>query len=712
MDLLDNLNKNQKDAVTTTEGIVRVIAGAGSGKTKALTTRYSYLVEKVGISPSNILCVTFTNKASMEMKKRVRSMIGDRDMAFICTFHSFCVQVLKEEIHRLNYPKTFMILDNLDSNSMLAEIYAEKGITLKEKRYSDALGMIAERKNVLSYVEQTTQMEVSKLRDKYLKAQTIEDQIYWGYLYKQRRCFALDFNDLIRYVVYILIKHSDLLDKWSKKLEYIMVDEFQDVNYFQYILGKLLSSYHKNLFVVGDPDQTIYSFRGANIEFFTTKFESDYKDIKTICLNTNYRSSPNILKVSNELIVHNSNRIENALVSNKKEAQKVIYHHAQTEFHESEWIVEQIKELQGKGVKLKDITILYRSNFLTRQLEQSLMKGKVNYKIFGALGFFERKEIKDVLSYLRLVICGDDLSFKRIINEPKRTFGEKRMALVEKHSEDTGLSLYESLKELLWEPLIQSTGASQFVKLIEKCRVEAESLTPSEILEKVLEDSGYEQMLRKQGEQERLDNLAELKQSVLEYEQSVGEEVSIQDYLEKITLFTQLDKEDTSDSVKLMSIHMSKGLEFKNVFVCGLNEGVFPSRRTKTIQDMEEERRIAYVAYTRAEDRLFISDAHGYTFDGTEKLPSRFITEVKFESFEHTNEEAHKQYWDILSKNKLTENKGDNVKFSIGEEVKHSLFGVGKVLESSDAGIKIKFNNNDTVRTISREIAKKALVKL
>lgn len=403
MDILDTLNEEQLQVVTSTEGYVRVIAGAGSGKTKALTHRYAYLVNELGISTANILCVTFTNKAANEMKKRIRSMIGDNDTGYVCTFHGFCVQVLKEDIHVLNYPKNFIIIDSEDVENILNTIYKDMGINSRNYTFKNIKEMIERRKNKEPYLEDIISLDITDLKKKFLETDNKEDGIFYRYLYEQKKNYALDFDDLINYTLYIFKNYKESKLKWQQRIEYVMVDEFQDVSSKQYALANILSKFHKNLFIVGDPDQTIYSWRGARVDFILN-FNKAFQDVKTIIMDKNYRSSPEILSASNSLIRKNKNRMDKELKPIKSSKVQVLYNHSKTSKKESEWIVKQIKLLLDLGKSLKDIVILYRAHYLSRSVEEAFIKEDIKYTMYSGIEFYKRKKIKDVLCYLRMII--------------------------------------------------------------------------------------------------------------------------------------------------------------------------------------------------------------------------------------------------------------------------------------------------------------------
>ena len=707
MDVLENLNEEQAEAVTTTEGYVRVIAGAGSGKTKALTHRYTYLVNELGISTSNILCATFTNKAANEMKRRIRAMIGDNDTGFICTFHGFCVQLLREDIHVLNYPQNFVVMDEEDTETILKTVYETSNIQSRSYTFEMARKSIHFFKTAHdadAHIPCFLELDSRKWKEKYEKESDIEKKIILGYLCEQRKCYGLDFDDLITLAVYILRHFPEKQKKWQERMQYVMVDEFQDVSRLNYILADLLSGYHKNLFIVGDPDQTIYSWRGATIEYIMN-FDKCHNNTKTIILNKNYRSSPEILNAANSLIRKNKDRIEKDLIAMKAGNVPAVFYHAKTTKLEAEWIAGQIKDLVEKGSRYSDIAILYRAHFVSRSMEEVFVKEKIPYVLYSGIEFYKRKEIKDILSYLRMALYADDLSFRRVINEPKRNIGKKRMAFLEEYAESQHISLYHALKDNVEQELFKSTGAAAFIDLMEKYHQMYKEMNVSDIMTALLEESGYEAMLRQAGEQERLDNLSELKQSVFEFEKTAGEENTLEEYLQNIALFTNSDKDEKKETVKMMTIHTAKGLEFPYVFVCGMNEGIFPNKHVDTLDKLEEERRMAYVAYTRAKNALFLSDAEGINYDGSFRYPSRFIfnTDRKYLKYVVELEErlvdAAARY---IQANE--ERMGmAQTELQIGDLVEHRVFGRGKILDikKDSACFVIKFEKSETERNLS-----------
>lgn len=702
------LNTEQIAAVTTTEGFVRVIAGAGSGKTRALTHRFAFLVNEMGILPENILCVTFTNKAANEMRRRIHNLIGDNDTGYINTFHGFCVAVLQEDSYAVQYPKNFLVLDNSDIDSMLRIIYEERGLTLRDMTFADARDMIEIQKlfKKPEYYLDMIGMSLEALHEKYLNAADKNDIIFYGYLYQEKKCFGLDYNDLIKFTLYIFAQNDDIRLKWQKRLAYIMIDEFQDIDALQYELMEVLCAHHKNLFIVGDPDQTIYTWRGANVKYLL-EFDRHFPNTKTVMMLKNYRSTPQILAAANSLISQNKHRIEKELIPVLPDGKKPVFCFAGNSEEEAKWIVSKIKELHDSGVDYRDITILYRAHYVTRPIEEALLTEKLPYHIYSGVPFFGRAEIKDALSYLRMIVSQDDLSFRRVINTPKRNMGRRRMAYLEEYAEKNGCTLYTALKQTIDDDIFRGTKARAFISLIEDFSNGYEDRAVSDLLAAILNESGYENMLRTEGSQERLDNLAELKQSVLEYETSCGEEATVFHYLAHVALFTNNDIEDNSDKVKLMTVHAAKGLEFPYVMLCGMNEGVFPSRKIKDLLGMEEERRLAFVAMTRAEKGLYLSGAEGYNFDGSPRYPSRFILDIGDELLEYDNKPADsliadaKEY--IALREKYMPENLESELLPVGAKIRHEYLGEGSILDidTDKSAYLVQFDSLPTKRAIS-----------
>ena len=706
--LMQKLNTAQREAVGTTEGFVRVIAGAGSGKTRALSCRFAFLVNELGILPGNILCVTFTNKAANEMRQRIHNLTGDNDTGYVNTFHGFCVSVLQEDSFAVQYPKSFLVLDNADVDAMLQIIYEERGLTLRNMTFS----MARDRIEILKlfkrpdYYRDMIALPLEALKEKYDNAVTVEDIIFYGYLYQEKKCFGLDYNDLIKFTLYIFKEREEIRLKWQQRLEYIMIDEFQDIDYLQYELMEVLCAWHKNLFVVGDPDQTIYTWRGADGSYLLD-FDKKFPGTKTIMMMENYRSTPQILAAANSLIAKNTKRIPKELLPMLPDGGPVVCHFADRQDAEAKWISEEIKRLHEAGMPYSEITLLYRAHYVTRAIEQVFLQEKIPYTIYSGVQFYDRMEIKDALCYLRMIVYRDDLSFRRIVNAPKRNMGKRRMEFLQDYAEQHSCTLYQALQATLEDPVFKGTKAGPFVALVERFAGGQAGRPVSEVLADILNESGYEKMLRTEGSQERLDNLAELKQSVYEYETTCGEECTLEHYLSHVALFTNTDSLDSKGKVKLMTVHAAKGLEFPCVFLCGMNEGIFPSRKVRTQEAMEEERRLAFVAATRAEKRLYLTRAESRNFDGSPQYPSRFILDIDRQLIQFTKETREgliKEAEDYieLSRKYLPDSESDIV-FPVGQRVRHAVFGTGTVTDvDRDRGAHvIQFDSMDTPRRIS-----------
>lgn len=707
MDYLSQLNPAQREAATTTEGYIRVVAGAGSGKTKTLTARYMYLVDMLGISTANILCVTFTNKAAAEMKKRIRRQLPDQDLARITTFHGFCVSLLKEDCHVVGYPKTFLIMDEEDKKAMLSTVFEDLGITGRDITIQEAIDHIGWRKGGRGYVKTLIDSNMNHLLELTQSASTLKDKILYRYFYEQRKCFALDFDDLIYFALYILNHSQEVREKWQQRLEYVMVDEFQDIDKDQYSLADILSGYHKNLFVVGDPDQTIYTWRGADVKFIL-EFPSRHPGAKTIYLNENYRSAPQILAASNALIEKNRERLEKRLTAVRDDNRKPLYFHAKTSALEADWITANMRALHEaeEGLAYSDMGVLYRAHYVSRALEESLIKNKIPYILYSGVEFYKRKEIKDVLSYLRMVYHPDDISFLRTVNEPKRGVGRTRIAALKAYAAAKGCTLYDALLANLETESFRRSHAKDYARLIEKYRAIYDNMDLTDLLAGILHDSGYETMLRSAGEEERLDNLAELKQAIFDFTRKAGETVTLGNYLDHAALFTNMDTGEKAQAVKLMTIHSAKGLEFPVVFLCGLSEGIFPGKRANTREKLEEERRLCYVAFTRARDRLFLSDAAGTSYDGSFRYPSRFLFNAEKENVDYAVPLEPGLEEKTQSIVRETEDLGEQrcVPSDVtGKRVRHPVFGAGTVIgvPRDGQGLIIQFDGIVTPRTFA-----------
>ena len=714
--VLEGLNEEQLKAVTTTEGYVRVVAGAGSGKTRALARRFAYLVLELGVMARAIACVTFTNKAANEMRARIHALTGDNDSAYVNTFHGLCVSILQESGHALGLPKSFLVLDNADIDQMLGLIYEERGLTLRDKTFSAARDMFEIRKcrDEPSYVLDLVSTSNEELRERYARADTVDDILFYGYLYQQKKCFGLDYNDLILVTLLLFERKSEVRELWQSRLEYVMIDEFQDIDALQVRLMDVLTAKHKNLFVVGDPDQTIYTWRGARVGFLLD-FPLTHEPCTTIVMNKNYRSTPEILAAANSLIAHNSARIEKELLATRASGELPCAHAAVSDEDQAAWVAERIEELAGEGVAFGSMAVLYRAHYVTRALEEELLARELPYQLFSGVPFFERREVKDALAYLRLVAYGDDLSFMRVANVPKRNIGTQRMRFLQQFAAGQGITLLEALRRSLDDPLFKGTGARGLVGLVDAHSMGSAWASVSELFSQLMDESGFERALRTEGSQERLDNLAELRQSIFEFETTCGEEATLDRYLTHVALFSNLDAERKGQSVRLMTVHAAKGLEFDNVFLLGMSEGIFPSRKTKTREAMEEERRLAFVAMTRARKRLILSHADGTTHEGIPRYPSRFVLEVdegllRWDEAPSSEFIAEARAW-VQGQMRVLELREMSCAHAAGARVRHKVFGEGTILsvDAEDACCVVQFDRIPTPRTLSARVLLEAL---
>jgi DNA helicase-2/ATP-dependent DNA helicase PcrA len=682
--LKENLNDKQLKAVTETEGFVRVIAGAGSGKTKALTQRYAYIVEALGINSSNILCVTFTNKAAQEMRTRVKRLVGENsDLSYITTYHGFCVRVLREDINKIKYPKNFIIMDVEDQKTVLRQIYNELGLTSKVFTFKQVLRYISKQKTSQEYLKYI-------LESKKKETDNEIEKIFIRYLEKQQRNFALDFDDLLNFALYIFVNNPDVLEKWQKRLHYIQVDETQDSSQKQFMLIEMLSQFHKNLFVVGDPDQTIYEWRGAKPEILVD-FDKQFTDSKTIIMNQNYRSTPNILSLGNHIIKNNKIRVDKDMFTQNPEGVEVVHFHGENDYEEGLWVANEIKRLvNDENCKYSDFAILYRANHISRSIEQSLIRENIPYSVYGGIRFFERKEIKDVLAYLRLIEFEDDFSFLRVVNTPSRGLGKKFIENVAKIAEKESISLYSALQQNITLKELSRKGAVEFIELIEKYKKSKADLIISDLVKEIMDESGLSVYYRTDGDTDRLDNIKELQNSIILLETQDEEPINLTEYLQEIALYTDMDiEDDRNDRVKLMTIHTAKGLEFPYVFLCGFTEGVLPSamsikeRRAKAI---EEERRLTYVAITRAEKAFYMTESEGFNFStGLNKYPSRFLFEISDNYFVRKGELSQEIINEAKEQLKLDASRQlIQKKFDVGDLVNHVIWKQGKVIEVNE----------------------------
>lgn len=712
MDLDKLLNKNQKEAATYLDSHLRIIAGAGSGKTRVITYRIAYLIDEIGVGPRKILAITFTNKAANEMKERVVDLLGVHALgSLICTIHSLCVRILRQHINVINYPSNFTIMDEEDQKALIRKIYNQLQIDAKTISIKSMIATISNYKMANITPEKALEFAGS------FQGEIKKAKVYKEYLEYQENHFLLDFDDLLLKTVYIFENYPDVLEKWQYRFQYIHVDEFQDVGNIEYRLVKLMSDKAITC-VVGDPDQTIYSFRGANVNYILD-FDKDFKPCKTIILNQNYRSTGNILNISNCLIRKNQNRLEKELFTEATGGGEVIHYTAKNEQDEAEYICSEIEKIINDvdGVNYRNFAILYRANYLSRTIEQCLISHGIDYRIFGGLKFFSRKEIKDALSYLQLVCNGEDLAFERIINVPSRGIGKKTMENIQAVAKNNHVSLYEALT-LFSDQIKLSSKAKKEIRIlvaaIEKAR--QSNLPLHEMFENLMNDIGYIEMLNKNLEENRIDNIHELQRSIYEFENQNPDLATIENYLQEIALYTDNDDNDDSQYVSLMTIHMAKGLEFDYVFVLGLSEGIFPSFRALSESDegIEEERRLAYVAFTRAKKQLYLTDSEGFSFvTDSPKISSRFVEEIGKEGIKHLGTRPRfktSNYINTnLSKDELVGNNQVS-DWASGDFVIHDTFGKGVVVKVNGNTLDIAFELPAGLKTLMA--GHKALKKL
>ncbi len=697
MSILDELNENQAEAVLETEGYVRVIAGAGSGKTKLLVSRYAYLVRDYGIDPSNILCVTFTNKAAGEMKRRIRELVGgEYDTALICTYHGFCARLIRDDAEKLFLSRDSQILDTVQQKTILGEIYQKRELKLDYASFEMILKKIAEYKS-LSYFEYVPNMTNPGNGQIMASIVTQTQEIIEEYMQRQKAVNALDFHDLMSFALYLLETNEEVRKKWQEKLNYIQVDEFQDSSAREMSLVNILSGCYRNLMIVGDPDQNIYEWRGSDVKLLVD-FDKTHDPTKTIFLSRNYRSTPQILSCANNLIDNNRLRLKKDLYTLLPPGAEVTHYHSKSDDKETEQIATVIKEAVRKnGRKYSDFAVLYRSGFLSRLVEKRFAERGIPYEIYGGVKFFQRMEVLDMIAYLRVIAYGDDLSLKRVINKPRRRFGRVKLAALEELHESCdpqGSGERPGMLDLLSENLdrepFKNSDAGCFVRLIEGIRSDAGKMRITEIVSRTAAESGYEEYIRSLGDEERYENLMEFKRVADEFERNFGENVTLPQFLQQLSLQSSEDAETNADKVKLMTIHAAKGLEFPAVFVIGFSEGIFPSAKTieeRKLLGLEEERRLCYVAITRAREQLYLMDSEGFSQNGIKKLPSRFLREIGLENYtrigvisKELDLESNLYSRKLDADFAVAESSG----LKPGDTVEHHVFGTGTVVKCDE----------------------------
>ena len=708
--MLDKLNERQKEAVLTTEGPVLVLAGAGSGKTTVLVNRIAYMISEKHIRPWNILAITFTNKAAREMKDRIERLLGDtaKDM-WIGTFHSVCVRILRSCIDLLGYSRDFVIYDTADTKTVMKECLRELDIDEKSFPVRNVLSIISNAKNDL--------MDAATFENVYKSdyRMSIIAKIYSRYKTKLRKNNAVDFDDIILNTVKILSENPDVLSKYQDKFQYILVDEYQDTNNSQYLLINLLAQANRNLCVVGDDDQSIYKFRGANIGNILN-FEDDYSDVQKITLDQNYRSTQNILDAANSVISNNKGRMGKSLWTSNGDGNKVFVYTGTNEYDEARYIARQIKKHFDEQGSFSDCAILYRTNAQSRVIEEMLMRESVPYKVLSGLRFYDRKEIKDIIAYLRVVYNpNDDVSLARIINEPKRKIGNATLEKARNIAREKETSLYDVISHADDYPEFKTAIKKllSFSEIIQSLIKLKDTVTIEDLTGRILNDTGYMPALVMEDTTEsktRIENLGEFISVITEFEKNEETGNTLGEFLENISLVSDIDGYDENeDSAVLMTIHSAKGLEFPIVFLSGLEEGLFPGMRSmESDDDIEEERRLCYVAITRAKEQLYITKTISRTIHG-KTMPttaSRFFKEIPVEYLEDKTTlqpKVAKVMQDLGVRNAaapkkevyMTKGFGSSVKssgstdyskFKAGDTIEHRTFGRGEILKATPCG--------------------------
>lgn len=672
--MLNDLNDKQLEAVKATEGPLLVLAGAGSGKTKVLTTRIAYLIKEKNVDPYNILAITFTNKAAREMKERIINLIGSVGYSMqISTFHSFGLSIIKDNYELLGYKPNFTILDSDDTLTLIKKILKDMNIDPKLYNPKAIKNSISSAKNELID---------SKKYAKYVGSDfeaTVLD-VYKQYESRLISNNALDFDDLLMMPIELFNNNPSVLKEYQERFKYILIDEYQDTNEAQYLLTKMLSAKYKNICVVGDDSQAIYSWRGANYRNILN-FEKDYKDTKTVYLEENYRSTKTILNAANSVIKNNVDKKEKNLWTNNEEGVKITYHKALSEVDEAYYVKDEIKKLIKDGVSPSEIAVLYRTNAQSRAMEDAMLESQIPYKVIGSFYFYNRREIKDLISYLKLIYNNDDdTSLIRIINTPKRGIGLKTIENLSIKALTNKTSMFNSIdsgKELIFKNLINELKEKQ------------ENLSLTELVDLVLDKSGMKDELVKENSIEadiRLENLEEFKSITRSFEEANGI-ISLGEFLEQITLVSDMEEHKNNDNVvTLMTIHSAKGLEFENVFLIGMEEGIFPHKNSMDLrEDLEEERRLCYVAITRAKKNLYLVNAKKRMIFGetSYNMPSRFINEIDQNCLNVDSK--------VEEKFDKTSMISDTIDYVVGDKVEHDTYGIGIIVSMDKSIVTIAF---------------------
>ncbi|MCG3402650.1 DNA helicase PcrA [Staphylococcus massiliensis] len=693
--LIKNMNNEQSQAVRTTEGPLLIMAGAGSGKTRVLTHRIAYLLDEKDVSPYNILAITFTNKAAKEMKERVASLVGEEaEVIWMSTFHSMCVRILRRDIDRIGFERNFTIIDPTDQKSVIKQVLKEKNIDSKKFEPRMFIGTISNLKNELK-----TPDDASREANDYYTSMVAN--VYSAYQKQLLRNQALDFDDLIMTTIKLFERVPDVLEYYQNKFQYIHVDEYQDTNKAQYTLVNQLAKKFENICVVGDSDQSIYGWRGADIQNILS-FEEDYPNATTIFLEQNYRSTKTILNAANEVIRNNTERKPKGLWTGNAEGEKIQYYEATSERDECEYVVREVMKHRKNGKDYNDMAILYRTNAQSRVLEETFMKSNIPYTMVGGQKFYDRMEIKDLLSYLRLIAnSNDDISFRRIINVPKRSIGPTTVDKIAAYAAEHDISMFDALAEIDFIGVSKKAAQAcmSFYQLINDLMKQQEFLEITEIVDEILDKSGYRAMLEKAQTLEsrsRLENIDEFKSVPMDYEENTPlEEQSLINFLTDLSLVADIDEANTESGVTMMTMHSAKGLEYPVVFIIGMEESIFPHFRAIKSDDdheMEEERRIAYVAITRAEEQLYVTHATNRMLYGRTQsnMRSRFLNEIPEDLMNKPSQSDRVQIGQKKKPQKrgfskrVTKGQTTETNWNVGDKVVHKSWGEGMVSQVNE----------------------------
>ncbi|WP_431731790.1 DNA helicase PcrA [Aceticella autotrophica] len=697
MNIFDKLNDKQKEAVLRTDGPLLLLAGAGSGKTKVLTHRIAYLIKEKKISPANIIAITFTNKAAKEMKDRIEGLLGYVGDLWVSTFHSACVRILRRDIEKIGYDRNFVIFDTTDQKALITDCIKELNLNDKQFTPKGMLNAISSAKDKMITPDRYLLECGNDFRNKKIS------DIYELYENKLKKNNALDFDDILIKTIELFKKDESVLKYYQNKFRYIMVDEYQDTNTPQYKFVNMLASKYRNLCVVGDDDQSIYGWRGADIKNILD-FEKDYPDACVIKLEQNYRSSQTILDAANYVIDNNIKRKKKKLWTQNGNGEKITICELNNEREEVTFVIEQIKELTQKGRKYSDFAILYRTNAQSRIFEEALMMNDIPYKLIGALRFYDRKEIKDVMGYLRILVNPyDDVSFKRIINVPKRGIGDTTIKVLEEYAQNNNTSMFFAITEADINPKAKKS-ANEFKIFMEEMMKELNSLSITEVIDRILEKTGYVDELKADNTKEsesRIENINEFILAAKEFEEN-SEDKSLEAFLSGITLVSDIDTAgEIGDSIVLMTLHSAKGLEFPVVFMVGMEDGIFPGSRSFMDEHaLEEERRLCYVGITRAKELLYMTYAKVRNLYGRTQYnaSSRFLKEIPDELVVTYDKEGiqKREYQPIsayinnfvtsIDAKHVNKNKNDNKNFNLGDRIEHKLWGQGTVVTVEGSG--------------------------